>query len=186
MSTSGCSEFTIFFSPIATSQGYRLLNAPAETALTNRQFWGMCVRMSASDLHPDADIVHSRADGNHCQRLEEKPRWGKFCRRDSPNRTTRCSASRGATRHIGPALTTNRGTLSANPRMDPQPRRPALGQPGHRMIRRRASSQLAAPWLHRPAPPGGPSLFGVVPAGTGFTAGGALQLVPVDHDPSFF
>jgi hypothetical protein len=38
MSASGCSEFTISFSPIATSQGYRLLNAPAETGLTNRQF----------------------------------------------------------------------------------------------------------------------------------------------------
>jgi hypothetical protein len=182
-----------FFSPIATRQGYRLYNVPGVTGLTNRDFWGKVRELAASDLHPDADIVNARADGNYVEND-----WSKGSEAGGQNfigeirRTGRPDVQRATAEllaTLGPRVQQVEERWAQTHGWTPNRASRIWDNPIIQGYAGAVVPNPPRPWVQRPAPrSSGPPLFSVVP-------GGAIpsnpaqapqpppNLIPVDHDP---
>ena len=159
---------TDFFSPIGTSQGYRFLNVPEASGLSNQVFQKHVRDLVASDLHPDAQIVHAKADSGYMPND-----W-----QESPNGEDYLGAISGTGRpdlqRAGAQLLATLGPRVAQVEEDFAnhlgwtPNRGSRVWETSPIIQQHAGAVIPnppRPW-QRPAAPGGP-----------------FSLVPVDHDP---
>jgi hypothetical protein len=159
-----------FFSPIGTPQGYRLLNVPEASGLNNQQFQRHVRDLVADDLHPDADIVHARADSNYIANdWKANPNGQDFVR--ALGGTGRPDLQRAGAQllaTLGPRVSQIEEDF--HDRLGWTPDRASRIWETSPVIQRYQGSVVPSPpkpWLQRPAPQGSrPPL-----------------LVPVDHDP---
>jgi hypothetical protein len=182
-----------FFSPIATRQGYRLYNVPGVTGLTNRDFWGKVRELAASDLHPDADIVNARADGNYVEND-----WSKRSEAGGQNfigeirRTGRPDVQRATAEllaTLGPRIQQVEERWAQTHGWTPNRASRIWDNPIIQGYGNAVVPNPPRPWVQRPAPGGSaPPLFSIVPGGAipsnpAQAAQPPPDLIPVDHDP---
>jgi hypothetical protein len=175
-----------FFSPIATQQGYRLYNVPGVTGLTNRDFWGKVRELASSDLHPDADIVHARADGNYVENDWRKGDQaggqnfiGEIRRTGRPD-VQRATAELLAT--LGPRIQQVEERWAQTHGWTPNRASRIWDNPIIQGYGNAVVPNPPRPWVQRPAPRGSaPPLFSTAPVGAAPSPD--YQTVPVDHDP---
>jgi hypothetical protein len=165
---------TDFFSPIGTAQGYRFLNVPEASGLSNQVFQKHVRDLVASDLHPETgnvNIVHAKADSGYLPNdWQESPNGedylGAISGTGRPD-LQRASAQLLAT--LGPRVAQVEEDFANH--LGWTPNRGSRIWETSPVIQQHAGAVIPnppRPWLQqqRPAAPGGP-----------------LSLVPVDHDP---
>jgi hypothetical protein len=167
-----------FFSPIGTPNGFRFLNVPDASGLSNAQFQRLVRGVVQSDILPgEAQITHAHADnGYFANDWRENPNGEDYLR--ALGGTGRPDLQRAAAQllaTLGPRVGQVEDDFANRLGWTPDRGSRVWENP---VIERYGGGVVPSPprpWLARPAPQGGPSLFDTGPPGP--------RLIPVDHDP---